>query len=252
MTVSIARSARRWIACAAALAAAGLPLSTLAAAAADMPVQPRPPVVERPLWTGFYIGVHGGGGWGSSRLVDPSFQLTYNPATVNSSGWLVGGQIGANWQFDHFVIGAELDTSGALIKGRSDPDPTFFFSGFQADFRALATGTGRLGYAAGRFLGYAKFGLAWANIDFQTGLGLPPGAPGVPFDVDHQRTGLTAGAGLEVEIIGPLSAKLEYDYIYFGESSIDLGVTKLGTGPAEISHQLNLVKAGLNWRFSDN
>ncbi len=252
MTISIVRSARRRIAAAAALAAAGLLLGTLSATAADMPVQPRPPVVERPLWTGFYVGVHGGGGWGSSSLIDPSYQVAYNPVTVNSSGWLVGGQVGANWQFDHIVIGAELDASGSLIKGRTDPDPTFFFSGFQADFRALATGTGRVGYAAGRFLGYAKFGLAWANIDFQSGLGVPVPNPGTPLDVDHQRSGLTAGAGLEVAIFGPLSAKVEWDYIYFGQSSIAVGDSKLGMSPPELSHQLNLVKAGLNWRFSDN
>jgi outer membrane immunogenic protein len=251
MIISIVRSARRWIAYAAAIAAAGLPLSTLSAFAADMLVQPRAPAVERPLWTGFYIGLHGGGGWGRSRLQDPNFALTYLPVFINSSGWLVGGQLGANWQFGNVVVGGELDASGSLINGRTDPDPNFFLSGFSAGFRALATGTGRVGYAAGQFLGYAKAGLAWANIDLQSGLGVTPPQP--PIDVNHQRTGLTAGAGLEMALVGNLSARLEYDFIYFGPASISLGGQSFGAQPdlSNVSHQLHLMTVGLNWRFRD-
>lgn len=243
MTISIVRSVRRWIACAAAVAAALSPLSTLSAVAADMLMQPRPPAVARPLWTGFYIGLHGGGGWGSSRLEDPGFQLTYVPVFIKSSGWLAGAQLGANWQFGNVVVGGELDASGASLKGSTAPDPAFFLSGFSADFRALATGTGRIGYASGSVLGYAKAGFAWANIDFQSALGTP-----FPIDVNHQRAGWTAGAGVEVALVGNLSARLEYDYIDFGAASISLGDR---LGPSNVSHQLHLVNLGLNWRFND-
>jgi len=248
MTISIVRPARRWIAYAAAIAAAtGLPLSTLSAVAADMPVQPRPPVIERPLWTGFYIGVQGGGGWGSSRLVDPSFNISFAAVAVKSSGWLAGGQVGADWQFGNMVVGGELDALGASIKGSalnlfgsSGPLST----GVSADFRALATGTGRVGYAAGSYLGYIKAGIAWANIDFQAGVG---GGFGLPVDVNHQRTGLTAGGGLEMALVGNLSARLEYDFIYFGTSSINLG-SQL---PVNLDHQIHLATLGLNWRFNE-
>ena len=149
--------------------------------------------------------------------------------------------MGANWQFGSMVVGGELDASAASVKGNTAPDPAFLFSGFAAKFLALATGTGRVGYAAGNLLGYAKGGLAWANIDFQSGIATP-----FPIDVNHQRSGLTAGAGLEVALARSLSARLEYDYIYFGAASISLG-GKLG--PSNVDHQLHLVKLGLNWLF---
>src|SRR5205823_3783332 len=106
MTISVARSARHWLAYAVTIAAtaAALPLSTLSAVAADILAQPRPPAVASPLWTGFYIGVHGGGGWGSSRVQDPDFGVTFEPVFVKSSGALAGAQMGANWQFGSVVV----------------------------------------------------------------------------------------------------------------------------------------------------
>jgi outer membrane immunogenic protein len=241
MTISIVRSTRRRIAYAVAIAAtaATLPLSAPSALAADILAQPRPPAVEKPLWTGVYIGVHGGRGWGSSNVDDPGFAITYYPVSVKSSGWLAGAQVGANWQFGSFVVGGELDVSGASVKGNTVPDPAVLLSGLSAKFLALATGTGRVGYAAGNLLGYAKGGLAWANIDFQSALGTP-----FPIDVNHQRSGLTAGAGLEVALARSLSARIEYDYIYFGAASINLGDPR---SPSNVDHQLHLVKVGLNW-----
>src|SRR5579871_2111317 len=111
MTISILRSARHWIVGTAVVAAVAgsLPLSTLSAAAADFPAQPRPPIVEKPLWTGFYLGVQGGGGWASARLVDPHFDISFAAVDVRSSGWLAGAQVGANWQFGNMVVGGELD-----------------------------------------------------------------------------------------------------------------------------------------------
>jgi outer membrane immunogenic protein len=244
MTISIVRPARLWFAHTAAIAAtlATLPLSTSSAVAADMPAQPRPAVVAVPLWTGFYIGLHGGGGWASSRLEDPDFQITYQPISVKSSGWLAGAQMGADWQFGSVVVGGELDASWASIKGSTAPDPAVILSGLSAEYRALATATGRAGYAAGNLLGYAKAGVAWANIDYKSALGSPS-----PIDVNHERTGLTAGAGLEMALLGNLSARLEYDYIYFGAAAINLGTRR---NPSNVDHDLHLLKLGLNWRVN--
>ena len=42
------------------------------AVAADMPVRPAPPVAALPAvvpdWVGFYVGIHGGGGWGHTSF----------------------------------------------------------------------------------------------------------------------------------------------------------------------------------------
>jgi opacity protein-like surface antigen len=248
MTISVVRSAGRGLALAAAIAAIALasPISVLSATAADLLVPTRGAPAAAPLWTGFYIGVHGGEGWGNTQLSDPSFSTAYETVSFASKGALAGAQVGANWQFGNVVVGGELDASWGDINGTAPQDPRFpGFIQFSTQFRALATGTGRVGYAVGNFLPYAKAGVAWANIDMN-GIIVVPNQN--PTDVNHQRTGLTAGAGLEWALMGNLSAKVEYDFLYFGESSISLG----GRGPDNVSHSLNVLKAGLNWRFRDD
>jgi opacity protein-like surface antigen len=243
MTISLEQLARRSLACVAVVAAiaAVLPASIPSASAADMPIRPAPQVVERPLWTGFYIGVHGGGGWGSTRVEDPNFQLTYGPVSIKSSGALAGAQVGANWQFGSVVIGGEIDASWMSVRGDVAAPPAFPFSAFETKFRALATGTARLGYAAGPWLVYAKGGVAWADIAFTTQVGTP-----FPRVVAHNRTGLTAGAGLEVAFWQNVSAKLEYNAVYFGETSMSIGSNQ---GPSNVDHLLHVVKGGFNVRF---
>jgi outer membrane immunogenic protein len=243
MTTSIARSLSRWLACAAVTAAtaAGLPASVPSALAADMPAQARPAVVvAAPLWTGFYIGIHGGGGWASTHLSDPSLMVFFETKIINSSGPLGGVQVGANWQFGNVVVGGEIDASWASLKGSVAPG-AIAFSGYDLHFRALATGTGRVGYAAGAWLSYVKAGIAWADLE-QTNAAGTVSSRGVP----HTRTGVTAGAGLEWAFWRNLSAKLEYNFIYFGESAIAIGSPR---DPGNSDHMLHLVKAGLNFRF---
>lgn len=215
-----------------------LPLS--ASSAADLALKSQP-AVAAPLWTAFYIGIHGGGGIGSSRLDDPDFQITNDHVDVTSRGALAGVQVGADWQFGNLVAGGQLDASWSSIKGSLAPDPAVFLSGLSVQYQALATGTGRVGYALGNVLGYARGGVAWANIDYKSALGT------APIDVNHQRTGLTGGAGLEVALLDSLSARVEYDYIYFGSASIALGTRR---NPSNVDHELHLVKVGLNWRFT--
>jgi outer membrane immunogenic protein len=58
---------------------------------------------------------------------------------------------------------------------------------------------------------------------------------------------LTGGVGLEMALLGSLSARVEYDYIYFGAAAISLGTRR---NPSNVDHDLHLVKVGLNWRFT--
>ena len=96
------------------LFAAGVALLALggAAAAADLypaPYYRAPPPAYPPLytWTGFYLGLNGGGAFGSS---------TWDTAgSITTSGGLVGGTVGYNYQINHFVVGAEADIDWAGI-----------------------------------------------------------------------------------------------------------------------------------------
>jgi outer membrane immunogenic protein len=242
MTLSISHTLRQLVRTAAAITL----LTTTSAIAADLPVKAAPLPVAAPLWTAFYIGAHGGWGQGRSHLEDPSLvAFGPNPMSVESRGSLAGVQMGADWQFGNLVVGAEIDGSWSSIKA-SVTDPAAFvqpiFAGISLEYKAFATGTGRVGYAFGNLLGYVKGGAAWANIEYRTSTFGP-----VPTIIDHQRTGLTAGAGLEYLVMRNLSVRAEYDYINFGATSMSLGCRNV---PCNVDHELHLVKLGLNWRFT--
>jgi outer membrane immunogenic protein len=89
------------------------------AAAADLPPRPAPqPYYKAPVamqvynWTGFYIGINGGGGFGRSQ-----WDSTGN---FNISGGLVGGTVGYNYQFGQGVVGLEGDIDWADINGTTN------------------------------------------------------------------------------------------------------------------------------------
>jgi outer membrane immunogenic protein len=89
-----------------------------AASAADLAIPPPPP--PPPSWTGFYIGVHAGAAWQSSKdwnFVDPFGHIL--PVTLTGSAPLgaVGGiQGGYNWQFaPAWVLGVEGDISWSSL-----------------------------------------------------------------------------------------------------------------------------------------
>ena len=93
---------------------------------------------------------------------------------LNSTNAFGGGQFGYNWQgwgWSNFVFGVEVDLEG--VGGNNERT----FIGFRPDQnRALAVSlkenggfagdvTGRLGYAWGNWMLYAKGGFAWFDPD---------------------------------------------------------------------------------------
>ena len=168
-------------------AVAGLLATTVAASAADMAVKARPIIpAEVWSWTGFYIGGHVGAGWGTteSTLTNvqrwPSGHLNFPlslPFSQNSrSGFLGGGQVGANWQSGWAVFGVQGDIAGLDVKGTA---PCLVVLGCTTESKWLASVTGRLGaVVADRGLIYVKGGAAWLNSDHRvTTPGFGPGAP---------------------------------------------------------------------------
>jgi outer membrane immunogenic protein len=138
------------------------------AAAADLPppVAPPPPpmLVPTPIafnWSGFYFGGHGGYGFGSGAFTD---------------GAIIGGQLGVNYQFNNFVLGAEGDGSW-VDWGGTDVVGTIRLRGGFAFDRLLAYGTGGaafegdVGWVAGGGIEYAvtdhfTVGVEYLHYDF--------------------------------------------------------------------------------------
>ena len=83
------------------LASAGVLAMVGLANAADLPrpMYTKAPPMVAPYynWTGFYVGINGGGGWGNS-----AWDTT---GGFDTSGGLVGGTIGYNWQMGTWVLG---------------------------------------------------------------------------------------------------------------------------------------------------
>src|SRR5512139_1494960 len=90
------------------LAAAAVVAWAGSASAADMPVKAAPPPPPPAFtWTGWYVGLNGGGLWGETT---GNFIAPVNPAfpwQADLSQGLAGVTSGSNWQFGQFVIGTE-------------------------------------------------------------------------------------------------------------------------------------------------
>ena len=185
-------------------------------------------------WTGFYIGGHFGGAFpGNSSL-------------ESSDGRFLGGvQGGFDYQFaPNWVVGAEAEYS--WLAGGSGSGVTFpAGTVVTGNTDQLGSVTGRIGYTWGPALLYAKGGYAWRD---NPNIGASFAGTPVDFTTDgNHRDGYTVGAGLEYMFAPNWSAKIEYQYYNFGN-------TTFTSGPAEIvgsrfRNDEQTVKAGINYRF---
>ena len=90
--------------------------------AADLPNRPAyapaPMMSPTPVynWTGIYVGLNGGYGWGSQ---DPLNLITnrFDGNSLGFSGGVFGGTAGAQIQSGHVVLGFEADLDWAGMKG---------------------------------------------------------------------------------------------------------------------------------------
>jgi outer membrane immunogenic protein len=155
------------------------------------------------LWSGFYAGVNGGGGWSdtSDHLALPHSSGLY------PEGAFGGGQVGYNWQgFWHpcLVLGIEADIQGADLSD-SATDANGKVSTKLDYFGSVR---GRLGYASGNSLAYATGGFAYGGIKNEA----------YGYTKDGTATGFTLGGGFEYKVTPAWSIKTEYQYINLGKN----------------------------------
>jgi outer membrane immunogenic protein len=223
------------------------------ALAADLPPPPpapRAPATYVPVaapiynWSGIYIGVNGGYGFGNSNWSQATFGSTGNFPTT---GWLGGGTIGANYQFwGGAVLGVEGDwdwtnLNGSTSGGPCAPPPAGI-TGCQTSSNWLATVRGRAGWAFDRVLLYGTGGVAFAPVQ-ATALGTGLGTN------SNTEAGWTAGAGLEFAFAPNWTAKAEYLYVDLSNGSCG---TACGspTPPIGVKFTENVVRAGVNFKFN--
>jgi outer membrane immunogenic protein len=222
-----------------AVAAICLASGAVAAQAADMPAKAPPiPYVDVPFsWTGFYVGVNGGYGFGRSSWSDQT--VGADSGRFNTHGALLGGQLGYNWQLGSVVFGIETDADWTNLTGSGVGGVCLADGGGACQTKQDWFGTtrGRIGYAFGRWLPYVTGGAAYGDIKALQLNGTSA----------TTKLGWTAGAGLEYSIDRNWSAKVEYLHLDLGTAgffSAANGVSAL-LAPAKD----NLVRAGINYHW---
>lgn len=181
--------------------------TTASAGAADIVEQP---IVEAPIftWTGPYLGIQGGFSWANSRFRD-DFDV-FESRSNNSSGGLLGGLIGYNWQTGSFVFGAEADINKVWN------DRSFDVGRFDVDVEAnyLASIRARAGYAWDRALLFATGGVAF------TGASADATIDGIDFSASQSFTGWTVGGGVDYAFTDNWIGRLEYRFYDFGNQDV--------------------------------
>jgi len=187
--------------------------------AADLSIAPiyKAPPLPLTSWTGTYVGISGGGAWGS--------------AVVRND--FTGGD-----QTPRF------DSNGGIVGSAFEFPPTGAFSN-EVRERWLSTFRGRVGYARDNWLFYVTGGGAAANVENSvTG---PPGA----MSETHWHWGWTAGGGVEVKVTQDWSAKVEYLYVGLQDKSY---FTPVPAFPGNQSVRLDdhIVRVGVNYKLPWN
>jgi outer membrane immunogenic protein len=218
------------------LAALAVATMMASANAADLPrrhaMPAKAPAYEAPYnWTGFYVGINGGGAWGHSTWSNPA-----GTADADPSGGVVGGTLGYNYQMGQVVFGVEGDIDWSNIRGSTS---TGICTGGTCETRNswLATARGRIGYAFDRVMPFVTGGAAFGDIK------------ATPVGLGSETTtnvGWTLGGGAEFAIAGPWTAKVEYLYADLGKGSCGVATCGIAT---DVSLTTSLVRGGINYRF---
>jgi len=174
-----------------------------------------------------------------------------------------GAFVGYNWQWEDVVIGLEASYlhgsfGGATSASRELVSSAALSDGFFHDVRAtsaaaiaitdMATFRGRAAYAWGCFLPYAFGGFALGNANITrsatiddavslTALGaFTPLQPSSSTNVQHNHLiyGYSAGLGVDINLVGGLFMRAEWEYTRFA---------------ASVDTSINTVRAGLGYKF---
>ena len=211
-------------------------------------------------WTGFYVGIHGGGEFGHSEDRDLDQFISPFPGPVrefgyDESGAVAGGQIGYNWQWHWLVLGPEFDAGYMNLDG--DGTTRFDRRVFNSDTRAFTdsdfytTLRGRVGVALGKWLFYGTGGGIGVNYETRVKAATPASGTFLDADKTDFDWGWCAGGGIEYMLNCHWTAKVEY--LHFGLDDQDFSaVDRLSATTFHftgVGTEGNIFRAGLNYKF---
>jgi outer membrane immunogenic protein len=218
-------------------------LGVAPAVAADLPARvytKAPPMVQAAYdWSGFYIGINGGGGTAHTTW---DFVGGGTEGSHDATGGTVGGQIGYRWQQGPVVFGVEAQGNWADLTG-NNASVAFLGDNNSTKIDAFGLFTGQIGYAWNNALLYVKGGAAVVDDKYNI--------TGAAFgSASETRWGGTVGVGFDYGFAPNWSFGLEYDHIFLDASTNNF-VTPAGAfiGADSIRQDVDLFTAHINYKF---
>jgi outer membrane immunogenic protein len=219
---------------------------------ADLPMKAAPVASPMYDWSGFYVGVFGGGGMGNHNYNNgtPTAFANYL-INYDSTGGIGGGEAGYNVQSGNMVGGVEATGFWSGIKGsdlsqfNAGPLPGGVTAFDQSNLRWGATLRARGGIAVDRLMLFFTGGWAYGDILHTSTV------PGVAVDqfTNHQ-SGLVAGGGIAYAMTNNLIGKLEYSYYAYGRyNRTGSPLTPNGQLPYTVDNTYSVVTLGVDYKF---
>ncbi|HAU1066339.1 TPA: outer membrane beta-barrel protein [Legionella pneumophila] len=228
-------------------------------------------------WPGIYFGGNIGYGVNTHNIyIYPSSlsaqiltEQDRSPKNLNvqSEGFLAGGEIGYNWQFNYFIAGIEADLSYTSIGGSNAVtlSNSNITTTTEKDLLRLSTIRGRIGKLAssnmliflsgGPALGRinSKFDQRVANLQCSSSFVCSEAS------VSKNKSGLSIGTGVEYAVNSHATFKAEYLYVDLGSvgvNSLDYSIPPADSlRPSPVRYWVsskfnyNIVRLGVNYRI---
>ena len=228
----------------ASLVALGAAAPAVAADLAARPYTKAPPMVQAAYdWSGFYIGINGGGATSRNRW---NLVGGLSEGSHDATGGTVGGQVGYRWQQGPIVFGVEAQGNWADFTG-DNVSQVFLANRNRTKIDAFGLFTGQVGYAWNNALLYVKGGAAVVD-DKYTILGAAGGGLVASANTDT-RWGGTIGVGFEYGFAPNWSVGLEYDHLFMGGSDNTFAVVDPLFASARIRQDVDMATVRVNYRF---
>jgi outer membrane immunogenic protein len=212
------------------------------ASAADLAARPytkAPPMIAAIYdWSGFYIGINGGGATSRNCWNNTVFGTE---GCHDATGGTVGGQVGYRWQTGPVVFGVEAQGNWADFKGSNTS--LVFGDTNRTKIDAFGLFTGQIGYAWNNVLLYAKGGAAVTDNKYDI-ISVPGG--GLLASTTDTRWGATVGAGIEYGFASNWSLGFEYDHLFMDHHDVNFPAV-LTTD--SIKQDVDLFTARVNYKF---
>jgi outer membrane immunogenic protein len=188
-------------------------------------------------WTGVYVGANLG--YASASITDTTTSGgTSTSSSQTMTGFIGGGQLGANFQWNRTVFGFEVDANASSQNTSSNT--------LTASMPSFATARARIGYAYDRLHYYVTGGGGYVQFSSS---GTTTDATGAPVTTagSSRRTAWVAGAGTESAVTPNVILRLEFLYLQLLENTQNSATT---TPAISSQSAYNIIgRVGLSYKF---